>query len=193
MHWKVSFIQRCPLFRVSFIRGSTAYTKVVLFVPSSQGSCLKGFTYMYRFIQVHTYMCIHVVHVHVYTCMYSGTSDKGHVCIRAFPMHQLMYIFTSKRGQPLQNGRNDLSQCVRYLEVPLYICMYNVCTHVYMHAQMYLRSSGQLYVLQLLSLTTNHETMMLLGNLQIKMSLEHQAENSTAKIIHGNTCVAERV
>ena len=23
VHWKVSFIQRCPLFRVSFIRGST--------------------------------------------------------------------------------------------------------------------------------------------------------------------------
>ena len=23
VHWKVSFIQRCPIFRVSFIRGST--------------------------------------------------------------------------------------------------------------------------------------------------------------------------
>ena len=28
--------------------------------------------------------------------------------------------FASKRGQPLYNGQNDPSQCVRYLEVPLY-------------------------------------------------------------------------
>ena len=28
--------------------------------------------------------------------------------------------FTSERGQPLYNGQNDPSQCVRYSEVPLY-------------------------------------------------------------------------
>ena len=28
VHWKVSFIQRCPLFRVSFIRGSTVLSNV---------------------------------------------------------------------------------------------------------------------------------------------------------------------
>ena len=28
VHWKVSFMQRCPLFRVSFIRGSTVYRLV---------------------------------------------------------------------------------------------------------------------------------------------------------------------
>ena len=32
-----------------------------------------------------------------------------------------MYIVTSERGQPLYNGQNDPSQCVHYLEVPLYM------------------------------------------------------------------------
>ena len=31
VHWKVCFIQRCPLFRVSFIRGSTVYIAMVNF------------------------------------------------------------------------------------------------------------------------------------------------------------------
>ena len=34
-------------------------------------------------------------------------------------MHFSAFI-TSERGQPLYNGQNDPSQCVRYLEVPLY-------------------------------------------------------------------------
>ena len=40
VHWKVSFIQRCPLFRVSFIRGSTTYV------------------HMYTCIHVHMYVVI---------------------------------------------------------------------------------------------------------------------------------------
>ena len=40
---------------------------------------------------------------------YSGTSDKGHLCIK-----DSICIFPSKRGQSLYNGQNDLSQCVRY-------------------------------------------------------------------------------
>ena len=32
-----------------------------------------------------------------------------------------MYILTSKSGQSLYNGQNDLSQCVRFVKVPLYI------------------------------------------------------------------------
>ena len=34
VHWKVSFIQRCPLFRVSFIRGSTELSLRDTQVPS---------------------------------------------------------------------------------------------------------------------------------------------------------------
>ena len=33
----------------------------------------------------------------------------------------VVHFLSPKRGQPLYNGQNDLSQHVRYLEVPLYI------------------------------------------------------------------------
>ena len=45
-------------------------------------------------------------------------------------MHQPIWqynIFALERGQPLYNGQNNLSQCVRYLEVPLYKCC-GVCS-----------------------------------------------------------------
>ena len=54
VHWKVSFIQKCPLFRVSFIRGSTVMERYMsndnFFTPrhlasgTAQGlfGCLKG-------------------------------------------------------------------------------------------------------------------------------------------------------
>ena len=42
------------------------------------------------------------------------TSDKGH-----FPLHQPICTFLS-----LHNGHNDPSQCVRYLEFPLYTRTY---------------------------------------------------------------------
>ena len=38
-----------------------------------------------------------------------------------FPMHQPIqwqYIFVSERGQPLYNGRNELSQYAHYCSVP---------------------------------------------------------------------------
>ena len=52
------------------------------------------------------------------------TLNKGHLCIKDTFQCTNLYsgntFFASERGQPLYNGQNDASQCVRYLEVPLY-------------------------------------------------------------------------
>ena len=57
--------------------------------------------------------------------IYSGTLikdtlNKGHLYIKDQPI-SWQYIFASERGQPLYNGQNDPSQCVRYSEVSLYL------------------------------------------------------------------------
>ena len=57
--------------------------------------------------------------------MYSGTSDKGHLCIK--DTFRCTNLYSGNTFLPLKEDnlsimeQNDPSQCVHYLEVPLYI------------------------------------------------------------------------
>ena len=66
-----------------------------------------------------------------------GTSDKGH-----FPLHQPTCTFLS-----LHNGQNDPSQCVRYLEFPLYTRTYIFITtdHMTDHLTDHMTVTGSIH------------------------------------------------